>query len=81
MMTRKRKRLLLQLLFNVVASTFVGICVYGMIIYWDVPKKIDPILSVGLGFIAVLCVGLIYVLGTAIDKVEGEIYREKKGES
>ncbi len=76
-MVPKNKKRLLQFLFNVAASTFIGICVYGMLIYWGKPNKIAPALSVGLGLLAIVCIALIYFLGTAIDKLEGELRRNK----
>ncbi len=81
-MVPKNKKRLLQFLFNLAASTFIGICVYGMIIYGGKPSKIAPALSVGLGVLAIVCIVMIYLLGTAIDKLEGEINRQKdKGET
>lgn len=77
-MTLKRKRFITHFFLNVAASTFIGICVYGIIVYGENPKKISPLLSFGLGCLAVLCVVLIFFLGTALDKLDAEIGRGQK---
>lgn len=49
---------------------FVGISVYGIIIYYggEIQKRIPTRTSLLLGFTAVLCVVVIVVIGDLIDK-------------
>lgn len=77
-MSPKMKRFIIQFFLNLVASVFIGISVYGIIIYWDEPKGVSPVLSVGLGIVALLCIFLIMYLGTTLDKLDSDISEEKK---
>lgn len=64
------KRLILQILQNLAFSVFVGIAVYGIIIYYggEMHKPIPAKVSLLLGFTAVLCVFVIVLVGGLIDK-------------
>ncbi|RMG57764.1 MAG: hypothetical protein D6713_09010 [Deltaproteobacteria bacterium] len=79
-MKLRRKRMLYQFLLNLVASVFIGICVYGIIVFWGTPKKINPYLSVGLGLIALLCVGLIGIIGPRLDRIDLLLSEEESSE-
>jgi hypothetical protein len=77
-MTPNRKRGFVQFFLHLVASVFIGISVYGILVYWDEPKGVTPLMSVGLGFVALVCVFLIVFLGTRLDKLNEEIAEEEK---
>ncbi|NIO17148.1 MAG: hypothetical protein GTN70_09135 [Deltaproteobacteria bacterium] len=77
-MSPKKKRFLVQFLLNLAASVFIGISVYGIIIYWDQPKSVSPLMSVGLGLLALLCVFLIMYLGSTLDKLDAIISQDKE---
>ena len=77
-MSPKKKRIIVQFLLNLAASVFIGISVYGIIIYWDQPKSVSPLMSVGLGVLALLCVFLIMYLGSTLDKLDTIISRDNK---
>ncbi len=77
-MSPKKKRIIVQFLLNLAASVFIGISVYGIIIYWDQPKSVSPLMSVGLGILALLCVFLIMYLGSTLDKLDTIISRDNK---
>jgi hypothetical protein len=64
------KRLILQLLQTLAYSVFVGIAVYGIIIYYggEIQKRIPAKTSLLLGFTAVVCVVVIVFVGGLIDK-------------
>jgi hypothetical protein len=77
-MTPNRKRGFVQFFLHLAASVFIGISVYGILVYWDEPKGLTPLMSVGLGFVALVCVFLIVFLGTRLDKLNEEIAAEEK---
>ncbi len=79
-MKLRRKRTIYQFLLNLVASVFIGICVYGIIIYWGAPKKISPYLSVGLGIVAIICIALIGIIGPRLDRIELQLSDEEASE-
>jgi len=64
------KRIFLQVIQNLAFSVFVGISVYGIIIYFggEIQKRIPAGTSLLLGFTAVLCIVVIVVVGGLIDK-------------
>jgi amino acid transporter len=64
------KRLILQVLQNLAFGVFVGIAVYGIVIYYggEVQKRIPAKTSLLLGITAVLCVVVIVFVGGLIDK-------------
>lgn len=68
----------MQFFLHLAASVFIGISVYGILVYWDEPKGVTPLMSVGLGFVALVCVFLIVFLGTRLDKLNDEIAEEEK---
>lgn len=77
-MSPKKKRIIVQFFLNLAASVFIGISVYGIIIYWDQPKSVSPLVSVGLGILALLCVFLIMYLGSTLDKLDTIISRNNE---
>ena len=77
-MTQNMKRGFVQFFLHLAASVFIGISVYGILVYWDEPKGLTPLMSVGLGLVALVCVFLIVFLGTRLDKLNEEIAAEEK---
>ena len=65
------KRGLLQFIQNLAASVFIGIAVYGAIIYWggETQKKISVTDSLLLGLGAVACIVVVVAVGGLQDKI------------
>ena len=65
------KRRLLQFVQHLAASIFIGISVYGVIIYYggEIQKKIPVTESLLLGLGAVVCVVVVVVLGGIDDRM------------
>jgi hypothetical protein len=72
------KRVFVQFFLHLTASVFIGISVYGIIVYWDEARNVSPLFSVVLGLVALCCVFLIMYLGTTLDKLDSEISRGKE---
>ncbi|MDF1525980.1 MAG: hypothetical protein RRA15_03650 [bacterium] len=74
------KRRLLQFVQHLAASVFIGISVYGVIIYYggEIQKKIPVTESLLLGFGAVVCIVVLVVVGgiddrmAAMDDINGD---------
>ena len=67
----KVKRGLLVFVQNLAASVFIGISVYGVVIYWggEIEQKLPAWQSLLLGFGAVVCVGVIVYVGGLQDRI------------
>lgn len=65
------KRGLLQFMQHLAASVFIGIAVYGAIIYWggETQKKIPVSESLLLGLGAVICIAVVVGIGGIQDKM------------
>ena len=65
------KRRLLQFVQHLAASIFIGISVYGVIIYYggEMEKKIPVTESLLLGLGAVVCIVVVVVLGGIDDRM------------
>ena len=65
------KRRLLQFVQHLAASVFIGISVYGVIIYYggEIQKKIPVTESLLLGFGAVVCIVVLVVVGGIDDRI------------
>jgi uncharacterized membrane protein len=65
------KRGLLQIAWSLAASVFIGISVYGAIMYWggETSQKIPAGQSLLLGLLAVICVGVIVYVGGLQDRI------------
>jgi hypothetical protein len=80
------KRGLLQFVQHLAASVFIGIAVYGAIIYWggETQKKIPATESLLLGLGAVICIIVVVAVGGLMDTMaaandESESKREDNG--
>jgi len=75
------KRGILQFIQHLAASVFIGIAVYGAIIYYggEIQKRIPVSESLLLGLGAVVCVIIVVVVGGVLDKIAGSL--EDKSES
>lgn len=69
--SERLKKHALQFLQNLAASVFIGIAVYGVIIYWggETNQKIPVTQSLLLGCLAVICIGVIVFTGGVQDKI------------
>jgi hypothetical protein len=67
----KVKRGLLVFVQNLAASIFIGVSAYGVIIYWgaETSQKVPMGQSLLLGFLAVICVGVIVYIGGLQDRI------------
>jgi hypothetical protein len=67
----KVKRGLIVFAQNLAASVFIGVSVYGVIIYWggETSQKMPAGQSLLLGLLAVICVGVIVYLGGLQDRI------------
>ena len=67
----KVKRGLLVFAQNLAASIFIGVSAYGVIIYWggETSQKMPMGKSLLLGFLAVICVGVIVYIGGLQDRI------------
>ncbi|MDF1534876.1 MAG: hypothetical protein P1S46_00050 [bacterium] len=65
------KRGSLQFLQNLAASVFIGIAVYGAIIYWggETNQKVPMWESLSLGALAVICVWVLVYIGGVQDRM------------
>ena len=65
------KKGLLEFLQILAFSAFVGIAIYGAIIYWggEIQKKIPDSSSLFLGLGAVICIVVIVVIGGVLDRI------------
>ena len=56
---------------NLAAAVFIGISVYGVVIYWggETELKLPAGQSLLLGFAAVVCVGVIVYVGGLQDRI------------
>jgi hypothetical protein len=65
------KRGLIVFAQNLAASVFIGVSVYGVIIYWggETSQKMPAGQSLLLGLLAVICVGVIVYLGGLQDRI------------
>ena len=65
------KKRVLEFIQMLAVSIFVGVALYGVLIYWggEVSEKLPPLISVLLGFSAVVCVVVIVYLGGVLDKM------------
>jgi len=72
------KRGLLQFLQHLAASVFIGIAVYGAIIYWggETQKKIPAAESLLLGLGAILCIVLVVGIGGLLDRIAESAEKE-----
>jgi len=52
-------------------SIFIGLAVYGLVIYWggEVSQELPPLKSFLLGMSAVVCVAVFVYLGGVLDKM------------
>jgi 4-hydroxybenzoate polyprenyltransferase len=71
------RRGILQFIQNLAMSVFIGIAVYGVIIFYggEVQKKLPPWKSLLLGSAAVVCIAVIVIIGGLIDK---QVSREEE---
>ena len=69
--TGRVKRGLLLFIQNLAAAVFIGISVYGVVIYWggEIDQKIPAGQSLLLGLLAVICVGVIVYVGGLQDRI------------
>ncbi|UCG37738.1 MAG: hypothetical protein JSV00_05890 [bacterium] len=74
------KMRLLQFLQHLAASVFIGIAVYGLLIFYPggTPKKIPASLSLLLGLASVVCIFAVVYLGGIIDR---QAALDEKGDS
>ncbi|MCJ7500625.1 hypothetical protein MUP29_10240 [bacterium] len=65
------KRRLLQFVQHLAASVFIGISVYGVIIYYggEIQKRIPATESLLLGLAAVVCIVVVVVVGGMDDRI------------
>ncbi len=65
------KKRVLEFIQMLAVSIFVGVALYGVLIYWggEVSEKLPPLTSVLLGISAVVCVVVIVYLGGVLDKM------------
>ncbi len=65
------KKVLLEFIQILAFSIFIGIAVYGAIIYWggETNEKIPPLTSLLLGLGAVICIIVIVIIGGFLDRV------------
>ena len=65
------KRGLIQFIQHLAASVFIGIAVYGAIIYWggETQSKIPMALSLLLGIGAVVCIAIVVAIGGLQDRM------------
>lgn len=81
------KRGLIQFVQHLAASVFIGIGVYGAIIYWggETQQKIPVAESLLLGLAAVVCIVVVVAIGGLLDKMAASDERgsesERKGNS
>ena len=64
------RRGVLQFIQNLAASVFIGIAVYGLIIFFggEMQRRIPAWKSLFLGLTAVVCIAVVVVVGGLIDK-------------
>jgi len=78
------KRVLLQFLQILATSTFVGISLYGVFMYWggETHVKIPASISLLLGLGAVICVITFVMIGGLLDRIAlaGEAGKESDRE-
>ena len=76
------KKGLLQLLQTLAASIFVGISVYGALIYWggEAQKRLPFKQSLFLGLGAVVCIIVVVMVGGLQDRIAASEERESKSE-
>ena len=74
------KKSILQLIQHLAASIFIGIAVYGAIIYYggEIQKKIPVKESLLLGLGAVICVIVVVVVGGLQDRHETSLEEENR---
>jgi formate hydrogenlyase subunit 3/multisubunit Na+/H+ antiporter MnhD subunit len=65
------KRGLLQLVWSLAASVFIGVSVYGVITYWggEINQKVPAGKSLLLGLLAVICIVVIVYIGGLQDRI------------
>ncbi len=65
------KRRVLEFIQMLAMSIFIGIAVYGVVIYWggEVSQKLPPLKSFLLGMSSVVCVVVFVYLGGVLDKM------------
>lgn len=65
------KKAIYQLIQMFAASTFIGISVYGIMIFWGgiINVEIPAAISLLLGLGAVVCVVIIVVMGDVLDRI------------
>ena len=65
------KRGLLVFVQNLAASVFIGVSVYGVVIYWggETDQKLPAGKSLLLGLLAVICVGVFVHIGGLQDRI------------
>ena len=82
-MPLKIKRGLLQFLQHLAASVFIGIAVYGAIIYWggETQKKIPVTESLLLGLGAILCIIVVVGIGGFLDRITETIEKNESERS
>ncbi len=75
------KRGLLQFIQHLAASIFIGIAVYGAIIYYggEIQKRIPVKESLLLGLGAVVCIGVVVGIGGLMDKLAVKDLEENGG--
>jgi hypothetical protein len=73
------KRAIYQFVQYLAASTFIGISVYGIIVYMggNVNEKVPVATSLLLGLGAVVCIVIIVVMGGVLDRIMAQ---EGKGD-
>jgi len=72
------KKGLLQFLQHLAASVFIGIAVYGAILYWggETQKKIPVTESLLLGLGAIICIIVVVAIGGLLDRIAETIERD-----
>ena len=77
-MSLNMKKGLLQFLQHLAASVFIGIAVYGAILYWggETQKKIPVTESLLLGLGAIICIIVVVAIGGLLDRIAETIERD-----
>jgi hypothetical protein len=76
------KRKLYQFIQHLAASTFIGLSVYGLIIFMggEVNKHLPFWTSLSLGLGAVVCIAVVVYMGGILDRMAVEQAAEEEGQ-